>query len=209
MRWLAVLSFFLVTSLSAGRPPFVGQLRQGGAPQIAFTDATVEVASLDPNASVTLAGFVIETHDFGRKITTPAFYQHADSKGNLSVAIPGGVQPRSVWILVTHAGYTVASPMGVLTTFDIPAANLTLDTNNRASSVLVPRAHTEVFAIPRPPAGGLPSPVVTFDAKDGSPADADNEINGVAAVFLQAKEGDTLFVVDTRSLECAVVEVRR
>lgn len=209
MRWLAALSLFIATSLFAARPPFVGQFQKGGAPQLAFTDDAISVTGLGANESVTIAGFAIETHDFTRRITTPAYYQRSDAKGNLAVTIPGGVQPRSVWILVTHAGYTVASPLGVLTTFDIPDANLEFDPSNHLSSVLVPRSHTEVFAIPRPPGGALPDPAVLVDAKDGSPADADNEINGVTLVQVQAKQGDTLFIVDTRSLECSVVAVSR
>lgn len=207
MRWLATLTLFIATSVFAARPPFVGQLQHGGALQLTFTDTTIEVGNLGPNASVTLTGYVVETHDLRRWITTPAFYQRSDANGNLTVTISGGVQPRSVWILVTHAGYTVASPMGVLRTFDIPDANLTFDSGHRVSNVLVPRPHTEVFAIPRPPSGGLPDPVTLVDAKDGSPADADHEINGVTLVSIQAKQGDTLFVVDTLSLECSVVAV--
>jgi len=206
-----VFALFLACSagsLWAARPPFAGQLQQGGTPQLTFTDNTIEASGLGPNASVTVAGFVIETHNYTRTITTPAYSQRSDAKGNLVVTVPGGVQPRSVWILVTHAGYTVASPMGVLRTFDVPTANLAFDPSNQLSSVIIPRAHTEVFAIPRP-SDGPPDPVITADAKDGSPADADNEMNGTITVSIQAKQGATLFVVDTLSLECSVVAVSR
>ena len=209
--------------------PMAGQL-QSGEITIVFTATTVSCSGLSPGDSVSLAGFMMDRQAGSQTVTTPAISQTADSSGNFTATIEGGVKPRSIWLLIDQAtgSYTVAEPEGSVLT-QIPSQAITITGNSQPNSadVTIHRAHTHVMWIReaseitigeerlrRPKAmDESPTNFAIYDAKDGSQSDGDGTIDGIVHItvpsFFDSNQISTcLFVVDDRTLEFYVFYLR-
>ncbi len=117
MRLRSITIFVFFTLAAAGlaiaqTPPISRQIPTNDGPAITFTDTTVSCSGLSPGDSVALAGYVIDRTATYQTITTPTISQLADANGVFTATIPGGVKPRSIWLLIneTSSSYTVAAP---------------------------------------------------------------------------------------------------
>ena len=199
--------------------PFAGQIKTNDGPTITFTDTTVSCSGLSPGDSVALVGFVIDHQSGSQTITTPSISQQADSTGAFSTTIPGGVKPRSIWLLIdeTAVSYTVAAPQGSVLR-QLPEGAVALSGGPNSSGIItINRAHTHVISISvggmimesrsgRIKATDLPGDIYVFDAKDGSGADDDGTIDGVVHLVVpnfmsSSQDAAYLFIVDDRTLE--------
>jgi hypothetical protein len=221
-----------VTGLALAQDlPFAGQLQVNGGPTINFTDTTVSCTGLSPGDSVALVGYVINGHAFQTTTTptisrTPSFSRQVDENGAITVDIAGGIQPRSIWLLIdeTAGSYTVAEPQGsVLRQMPDGAVSLAADPSSSSANVTINRSHTHVLSIAVPGAGPAmdalrhassamdvsPPVFAVFDAKDGSGTDDDGTIDGavhltIPAFYDTSRNASFLFVVDDRTLDFSV-----
>jgi len=207
--------------------PTAGQLQVNGAMTIVFTADTVSCSGLAPGDRMSLAGYMIDRQSSYQTISTPMYSPTADANGTFSAHIAGGINPRSIWLLIdqTSGSYTVAEPEGSVLT-GMPDQTITLTGAAVAPSAVatINRAHTHLMLISdgrqlledsnrrivkATDATPTPNGCYIIDAKDGSASDEDGSINGSVKVtlwgFFDSTQNSTcLFVVDDRTLEFSV-----
>jgi hypothetical protein len=237
---LAALTSILMTQPALSQDQqaaSAGQYRKNGGPEISFTTTTVHCNGFSSGDSLVLVGFVIDPTANTVALVAPSIAGSPNPNGVFTATIPGGVKPRSVWLLFdrTTGGYTVAEPEGSVLR-RIPDGAVTLFKGRPTvggppppASATIHRAHTHMFRIALQvaetnarrvrtlstapfhtlPAEYRPDGVSIFDAKDGSAYDDDGTIDGaVSLTFPDSLQlGDCLFVVDDRTLEFQVLVV--
>lgn len=226
MRLKSLAFFALVASVApylahAQDIPLAGQLQINGGPTIIFTDTTISCGGLSPGDSVALVGFVIDRQASSQTIATPMISQTADTAGNVSAVIDGGIKPRSIWMVIdqTAGSYTVAAPQGcVLRQMADGTVSLAMDESSASAIATINRAHTHAIEILGSSGvqedsrshiralDAIPSGFAVFDAKDGSSSDTDGAIDGTVhltlpSFFAPTAAGSALFVIDDRTLE--------
>jgi hypothetical protein len=194
-----------------------------------FTQTTVSCSGLPSGDSIVLLGFVIDRTANTMALATPTIAGPSDPNGVFTATVNGGVKPISIWLLLdqTTGSYTVAEPEGSVLrempdgTIEVFGGRAVVG-GTPVSAATIHRAHTHLFRIgggqlmensrrlrtlTAPPTDPRPDGVTVFDAKDGSPTDADGTIDGnVTLNFPDSLQvGDYLFVVDDRTLEFKVL----
>jgi hypothetical protein len=213
---LACAGLLLLASVSLAGPHAPQTFpKQMGGPTLQFDDDGITATRATPGSLVAFAGVSIGSHNFMLTVDKPAALVPVDANGQARFDVPGGVNPRSVWLVVdgTSGGYTVWAPPGmVIREMDFPGAGYQTNSKGMAEKIDIDRFRVEAFFI-RPGVG-----IWSSELEDGTAIDQDQIRNGRFTAGVgnlgvlagngpipdDVQEGDRFFVVDPVSLEFAV-----
>ena len=189
-------------------------------PTVRFDSRSVALAGLTPSGSVAWYSVSREPQGYSTLTASRSGVETADALGEATIELEGDVATASVWVVVDleQGGFAVAAPQGTsFREIGFEGRSVVADPQGKLNRLVHTRPYVELF-LARPGVGAW-----AMAAGEGAEGDDDGEQDGSLHTTLADMEplaasppppdeleaGDVLVMVDPRTLEYYVVELRR